>query len=409
MRDTHPSNVPDDRPARSAPAPWWRTAVVYQVYPRSFADSTGDGVGDLPGVTAHLDHLADLGVDGLWLSPVYASPMHDGGYDVADYRSVDPLFGTLADADALVAAAHDRGLKVLMDLVPNHTSGDHAWFREALAAAPGSAARARYLFRDGRGSSGEQPPNDWRSVFGGPAWERVTEADGTPGQWYLHLFDASQPDLDWSDPQVRGEFEAILRFWLDRGVDGFRVDVAHGLVKADGLPDWDPDVDPGATSHAAAAAEEVVVADTSSEEVYPAFAAVAAQHGIGSAVAIGLAVAGDATAALNVYRTGPGGADATTMAITTRAARVFAAYASVAVSNAAALDADRATSARLAGAMASRAGVEQAKGVLMAQRGVSAPDAFALLSAACEGSGLTLSEAAEQVIATVGGDGSTRS
>ena len=231
-----------------AAAPWWRTAVVYQVYPRSFADSTGDGVGDLPGVTAHLDHLVDLGVDGLWLSPVYASPMNDGGYDVADYRSVDPTFGTLADADALLTAAHARGLRVLMDLVPNHTSSEHAWFRAALASAPGSEERARYLFRDGRGPGGDQPPNDWRSVFGGPAWERVAGDDGEPGQWYLHLFDATQPDLDWSSPRVREELEDVIRFWLDRGVDGFRVDVAHGLVKAEGLPDWDAGAPPGATS-----------------------------------------------------------------------------------------------------------------------------------------------------------------
>ena len=245
---TTPGTTAGTDPGAGAGAPWWRTAVVHQVYPRSFADSTGDGVGDLPGVTAHLDHLADLGVDGLWLSPVYASPMNDGGYDVADYRSIDPVFGTLADADALVAAAHARGLRVLMDLVPNHTSSDHAWFREALAAAPGSEERARYLFRDGRGPGGDQPPNDWRSVFGGPAWDRVVEADGAPGQWYLHLFDATQPDLDWSNPQVRAELEDVIRFWLDRGVDGFRVDVAHGLVKAEGLPDWDPDVPPGATT-----------------------------------------------------------------------------------------------------------------------------------------------------------------
>ena len=230
-----------DRPAGTAA--WWRTAVVYQVYPRSFADSTGDGVGDLPGVTARLDHLADLGVDGLWLSPMYVSPMADGGYDVADYRDVDPLFGTLADVDELVARAHERGLRVVLDLVPNHTSDEHAWFRAALAAGPGSPERARYLFRDGRGERGEQPPNDWRSVFGGEAWTRVTEPDGTPGQWYLHLFDSRQPDLDWTSAEVREEFHAVLRYWLDRGVDGFRIDVAHGLAKAEGLPDHGRDHD----------------------------------------------------------------------------------------------------------------------------------------------------------------------
>nr|WP_175499491.1 glycoside hydrolase family 13 protein [Cellulomonas marina] len=218
--------------------PWWRHAVIYQVYPRSFADLSGDGIGDLPGITAHLDHLVELGVDAVWLSPFYRSPQKDAGYDVADYRDVDPLFGTLADADALVARAHELGLRVVVDLVPNHTSADHAWFQEALAAPPGSPARDRYLFRDGRGPGGDEPPNNWSSIFGGRAWTRTTDPDGTPGQWYLHLFDVSQPDLDWSNPVVREEFEDVLRFWLDRGVDGFRIDVAHGLVKAEGLPDW---------------------------------------------------------------------------------------------------------------------------------------------------------------------------
>jgi len=220
-------------------APWWRSAVIYQVYPRSFADSDGDGLGDLPGVVARLPELAELGVDAVWLSPFYPSPQHDAGYDVADYRDVDPVFGTLADADALLAEARRLGLRVLVDLVPNHTSSEHAWFRAALAAAPGSPERARYVFRAGKGKTGELPPNDWRSVFGGEAWSRVPEADGSPGEWYLHLFDVTQPDLEWSHPEVRAEFVSVLRFWLDRGVDGFRVDVAHGLVKADGLPDWD--------------------------------------------------------------------------------------------------------------------------------------------------------------------------
>jgi alpha-glucosidase len=220
-------------------AEWWRDAVIYQIYPRSFADSNGDGVGDLPGITSRLEHVAELGVDAVWLSPFYVSPHADAGYDVADYRDVDPLFGTLADADALIARAHELGLRVIVDLVPNHTSDEHPWFVEALAAGPGSAERARYIFRDGHGSGGAEPPNRWRSVFGGPAWTRVTEPDGRPGQWYLHLFDVKQPDLDWTNPQVRAELEDVQRFWLDRGVDGFRVDVAHGLVKADGLPDWD--------------------------------------------------------------------------------------------------------------------------------------------------------------------------
>ena len=217
---------------------WWRDAVIYQVYPRSFADSNGDGIGDLPGVTAHLDHLVELGVDAIWLSPFYRSPQKDGGYDVADYREVDPLLGTLADVDALLAAAHEQGLRVLVDLVPNHTSSAHGWFQEALASAPGSAARDRYVFRTGRGELGEEPPNNWLSKFGGPAWTRVTEADDSPGEWYLHLFDSSQPDLNWENAQVHAEFEQVLRFWLDRGVDGFRIDVAHGLVKAPELPDW---------------------------------------------------------------------------------------------------------------------------------------------------------------------------
>ena len=213
--------------------------MIYQVYPRSFADANGDGVGDLGGISERLPYVAELGVDAVWLSPIYVSPMADAGYDVADYRDIDPLFGSLADADALLDRAHELGLRVLLDLVPNHTSDEHSWFRAALTASPGSAERARYLFRDGRGPGGERPPNAWRSVFGGPAWTRVVEADGEPGQWYLHLFDERQPDLDWSCPDVRAEFEDVLRFWLDRGVDGFRVDVAHGLVKADGLPEWD--------------------------------------------------------------------------------------------------------------------------------------------------------------------------
>jgi alpha-glucosidase len=224
-------------------AEWWRSAVIYQIYPRSFADSSGDGIGDLPGVTAHLDDLVDLGVDALWLSPFQRSPQKDAGYDVADYCDVDPLFGTLADFDALLAGAHGRGIRVIVDLVPNHSSDQHVWFQAALAAGPGSRERARYLFRDGKGASGELPPNNWESVFGGPAWTRVVEPDGTPGQWYLHLFDTSQPDFDWSNEDVRAEFRRILRFWLDRGVDGFRVDVAHGLVKADGLPDYTPPVE----------------------------------------------------------------------------------------------------------------------------------------------------------------------
>ncbi len=222
-----------------APPPWWRDAVIYQVYPRSWADSDGDGIGDLPGITARLGHLTWLGVDAVWLSPFYPSPQRDGGYDVSDYRDVDPRFGTLADFDALLARAQELGLRVMVDLVPNHTSSDHPWFQEAVKAEPGSPERSRYLFRDGRGPNGAEPPNNWRSTFGGPGWTRITEPDGNPGQWYLHLFDVSQPDLDWTSSEVRDELESVLRFWLDRGVDGFRIDVAHGLVKTDGLPDAD--------------------------------------------------------------------------------------------------------------------------------------------------------------------------
>ena len=217
---------------------WWRHAVVYQVYVRSFADSDGDGIGDLPGITARLPHLAELGVDALWITPFYTSPQHDHGYDVADYRTVDPLFGSLSDADALLERAHELGLRVVVDLVPNHTSSEHEWFTAALAAEPGSPERARYLFRD----SPDGPPNNWNSVFGGPAWTQLEDGqDGKgqdgKGQWYLHLFDTTQPDLDWRNPEVPAMFEDVLRFWLDRGVDGFRVDVAHGLFKVESLRD----------------------------------------------------------------------------------------------------------------------------------------------------------------------------
>jgi len=240
---------------------WWRTAVIYQIYPRSFADANGDGMGDLAGITARLGALAELGIDAIWLSPFYTSPQHDAGYDVADYRDVDPLFGTLADFDAMLAEAHARGIRVIVDLVPNHSSNEHAWFQAALAAGPGSTERARYLFRDGRGEHGELPPNNWDSVFGGPAWTRVTETDGQPGQWYLHLFDSSQPDFDWTNDEVREEFRDILRFWLDRGVDGFRVDVAHGLIKAEGLPDWTPPAEGGSMGGAGGLADDAPDAD----------------------------------------------------------------------------------------------------------------------------------------------------
>jgi alpha-glucosidase len=216
---------------------WWRDAVIYQVYPRSFADGDGDGMGDLPGIRARLPYLRRLGVDAVWLSPFYASPQADAGYDVADYRAVDPMFGTLTDADDLVREAHALSLRVIVDLVPNHCSDQHEWFKQALREGPGSPIRERFHFRRGKGAAGELPPNDWESIFGGPAWTRVTEPDGTPGEWYLHLFAPEQPDFNWEHPAVHDEFRSILRFWLDLGVDGFRVDVAHGLVKAAGLPD----------------------------------------------------------------------------------------------------------------------------------------------------------------------------
>ena len=235
------------------PDTWWRRAVIYQVYIRSFADGNGDGIGDIAGIRARLGYLAELPVDALWINPWYPSPMMDAGYDVADFRAIDPLFGTLDEAEALISEAHDLGMRVLLDIVPNHLSDQHEWFQAALAAAPGSPERERFIFRPGRGAAGEQPPNDWISHFGGPAWTRVTEADGGSGEWYLHLFTPQQPDLNWDSDEVREEFENIMRFWFDRGVDGFRIDVAHGLVKAPGLPDapgasW-PSDGPGAPPH----------------------------------------------------------------------------------------------------------------------------------------------------------------
>jgi alpha-glucosidase len=213
---------------------WWRDAVIYQIYVRSFADGTGSGVGDISGIRSRLPYLRTLGVDAVWITPWYRSPMADGGYDVADYRDIDPRFGVLGDAEALIDDAHRHGLRVIIDLVPNHTSVEHRWFRQALSAGAGAPERDRYVFRPGRGPG--EPPNDWRSVFGGPAWTQVAD-----GEWYLHLFAPEQPDLNWHHPEVRAEFRDILRFWLDRGVDGFRIDVAHALVKQEGLPDLGTD------------------------------------------------------------------------------------------------------------------------------------------------------------------------
>ena len=233
-------STPADSSSVSRPeAPWWNEAVFYQIYPRSFADSGSDGIGDLGGVEEKLGYLELLGIDATWLSPVMKSPMADHGYDVSDPRDIDPLFGDLATMDSLITSAHERGIKVTMDLVPNHTSDQHEWFKAALASAPDSAERSRYIFRDGKGENGNEPPNNWPSIFGGPAWTRVSEADGTPGQWYLHIFAKEQPDLNWDNPEVFDDLAKTLRFWLERGIDGFRIDVAHGMAKPDGLPDHD--------------------------------------------------------------------------------------------------------------------------------------------------------------------------
>ena len=234
---------------------WWRHAVVYQIYPRSFADSNGDGVGDINGIRSRLPYLAGLGIDAIWINPWYPSPMKDAGYDVSDYRAIEPVFGTMADAEALIAEAHEAGIRVILDIVPNHTSDQHRWFQAALAAGPGSPERDRFIFTEGRGPAGDEPPNDWISEFGGPAWTRVVEADGRPGQWYLRLFAPEQPDVNWNHPDIHAEFEQTLRFWFDRGVDGFRIDVAHGLVKdadlrnLDGLPFPLPDDAPDGLEH----------------------------------------------------------------------------------------------------------------------------------------------------------------
>jgi alpha-glucosidase len=211
---------------------WWRDAVIYQIYPRSFADSNGDGVGDLAGVRARLPYLRDLGVDAIWYTPWYVSPLADGGYDVADYRAIDPAFGTLAQAEALIAEAAELGIRTIVDIVPNHVSSEHPWFRAALAAGRGSPERERFWFREGRGPGGDLPPTDWTSSFSGGTWTRVPD-----GQWYLHLFAQQQPDLNWNHPDVRREHEDVLRFWFDRGVAGIRVDSATMPVKDPAFPE----------------------------------------------------------------------------------------------------------------------------------------------------------------------------
>lgn len=218
-------------------AAWWRDNLCYEIFPRSFADQNGDGIGDFKGITSRLKYLATLGINSIWLTPFYPSPQADAGYDVSDYRNIDPALGTLDDFDVMLKEAHALGIRVIIDIVPNHTSDQHAWFKRALAAAPGSAERAWYHFKDGRGENGELPPNNWTSLFGGSAWKQV------PGekQWYLHLFSTHQPDLNWENPAVQDAFDDVLKFWLDRGVDGLRIDAANNLTKAEGLPDSTPD------------------------------------------------------------------------------------------------------------------------------------------------------------------------
>lgn len=221
MRNTEPAALP-----LTPDGDWWRQAVVYQIYPRSFADHNGDGIGDLAGITSRVPYLRALGVDAVWLSPFYPSALADGGYDVDDYRDVDPRIGTLAQFDEMLSSLHAAGIRVIVDIVPNHSSNRHRYFRQALAAGAGSPERERYVFRDGIGPDKSQPPSDWRSVFGGSAWEPVGD-----GQFYLHQFAVEQPDFNWDHPDVRAEFLETLRFWSDRGVDGFRVDVADMLAK----------------------------------------------------------------------------------------------------------------------------------------------------------------------------------
>ena len=222
--------------------PWWRDAVTYQIYIRSFADGNGDGKGDIQGIRSRLTYLKKLGVDAIWITPWYPSPQKDHGYDVSDYMDIEPDYGTLSEAELMINEAHELGIKVIIDIVPNHSSDQHKWFIEALNSDPESKARNRYIFRNGKGDNGELPPNNWQSIFGGSAWERVREKDGRLGQWYLHLFAVEQPDFNWDNQEVYEYFEKVLKFWLDRGVDGFRIDVAHGMVKAPGLPDIEEDL-----------------------------------------------------------------------------------------------------------------------------------------------------------------------
>jgi len=230
-------------------ADWWRSAVIYQIYPRSFADGNGDGTGDLAGARSRLPYLHDLGVDAVWLTPWYLSPLADGGYDVADYRQIDPAFGDLAQAEAFIREAADLGIRTIIDIVPNHISSAHEWFQAALAAGPGAPERERFWFRPGRGPGGDELPTNWVSSFQGSTWTRTTNPDGTPGDWYLHLFTPEQPDLNWNHPDVRAEHEAVLKFWFDRGVAGIRIDSAAVIIKDPDLPEVPSDeaaIAPGA-------------------------------------------------------------------------------------------------------------------------------------------------------------------
>lgn len=236
----------DDGTNAASAAPWWRHAVIYEIYPRSFADGDGDGTGDLAGARTRIPYLRDLGVDAVWFTPFYRSPLADGGYDIADYRAIDPRFGTLEDAEDFIREARAAGIRTIVDVVPNHVSYEHPWFREALAAEPGDPARDRFWFRPGLGPDGSERPTPWTGEFQGPTWTRTTNPDGAPGEWYLHLFTPEQPDLNWNHPDVRAEHESVLRFWFDRGVAGIRIDSAALLVKDDTLPAAVPaDVAPG--------------------------------------------------------------------------------------------------------------------------------------------------------------------
>jgi alpha-glucosidase len=237
--------APSDRPDPVGDPTWWRDAVIYEIYIRSFADGNGDGTGDIAGVRAHLPYLHSLGVDAIWFTPWYLSPLADGGYDVADYRAIDPAFGTLAEAEALIADALALGIRTIVDVVPNHVSDRHPWFQAALAAGPGSPERERFWFRPGRGEHGDEPPTGWRSEFQGESWSRTADPDGRPGDWYLHLFTPQQPDLNWDHPDVRAEHQAILRFWFDRGAAGIRIDSAALLVKDGSMPEVPTDPTPG--------------------------------------------------------------------------------------------------------------------------------------------------------------------